>query len=50
MHAAEIIDDRTMTAWEDVASGDSSRIARGNADLLRREQEYCVGTLSLIHI
>ncbi|MGP3705822.1 hypothetical protein [Gordonia paraffinivorans] len=45
MHAAEIIDDRTMTAWEDVASGDSSRIARGNADLLRREQEYCVGTL-----
>ncbi|MEO9326680.1 hypothetical protein [Gordonia aurantiaca] len=45
MYAAKIIDDRTMAAWEDVASGDASRIARGNADLLRREQEYCVGNL-----
>jgi len=45
MYSARIIDDRTMEAWQDVASGDAERIGRGNENLLRREQEYCVGTL-----
>ncbi|MFE3441448.1 hypothetical protein ACFXNW_00290 [Nocardia sp. NPDC059180] len=32
-----------MNAWRDVASGDQTRIAAGNATLLRREQDWAIG-------
>jgi hypothetical protein len=36
------IDDRTLLAWQDIASGDPDRVAGGNEWLLRREQERVI--------
>ncbi|MFI9506993.1 hypothetical protein [Nocardia sp. NPDC052566] len=33
-----------MDAWRDVASGDPNRIATGNGTLLRREQQWAIGS------
>ncbi|TWS19710.1 hypothetical protein FK529_09255 [Tsukamurella asaccharolytica] len=43
MRRAGLLDDKTMSAWRDVASGDGARITRGNAALLRREQQDNIG-------
>lgn len=41
--AAGLFGDDIMNAWRDIASGDSGRIAAGNATLLRREQDWAIG-------
>lgn len=45
MHRAGIFGDDIMRAWRDIASGSRARVSAGNAVLLRREQEWVVGTL-----
>lgn len=42
MHAAGLVDDRTMNAWSDIATGDPQRIKHGNTDLLNREQNQII--------
>lgn len=39
---AGVIDLRTFEAWENVASGDPTRVAGGNRELLRREQRNII--------
>ncbi|MEP9393004.1 hypothetical protein ABLE94_12190 [Gordonia sp. VNK1] len=43
LHRAGLIDDSVLAAWNDIDSGDASRVAQGNATLLRREQFNVVG-------
>ncbi|GAB3132336.1 hypothetical protein GCM10027289_20170 [Tsukamurella serpentis] len=43
MARAGLFDATIMSAWRDVASGDESRITRGNAALLLREQRDNIG-------
>ncbi|HEY0500226.1 MAG TPA: hypothetical protein VGD48_31070 [Kutzneria sp.] len=42
MRRAGLIDDRAANAWNDMASGDPSRIQHGNTDLLYREQNQVI--------
>jgi hypothetical protein len=42
MRAAGLIDDNTVAAWEDVASGDPDRVQAGNTELLYREQNQII--------
>lgn len=42
MQQSGLIDKRAYTAWIDIDSGDASRVARGNMDLLYREQHDVV--------
>jgi hypothetical protein len=43
LRTARQIDRDTLKAWEDIASGDARRIARGNRSLLYREQKQVIG-------
>lgn len=40
---AGLIDDRSMEAWRDLASGDPDKVVEGNKDLLWREQYQTIG-------
>lgn len=42
MHAAGLIDDRANQAWQDIDSGDPTRIQQGNTNLLYREQNQVI--------
>lgn len=42
MRAAGLIDDKAMTAWTDIDSGDPARIKTGNTLLLDREQNQVI--------
>jgi hypothetical protein len=41
--AAGLFGDDIYGAWRDIASHDADRVARGNAVLLRREQQWAIG-------
>ncbi|MGP9723932.1 hypothetical protein ACT3SZ_07965 [Corynebacterium sp. AOP40-9SA-29] len=43
MADAGVFPNQVLDAWRDIASGDTTRIAAGNAVLLRREQDTVIG-------
>lgn len=46
LRAAGQLDEATLENWEDIASGDTERIARGNRALLYREQKHVIQDFS----